>query len=306
MKASVEISFFANYSLSTEIQNFFKSYDIHVDIPERKLASEFSCKVSLLEQEDHKLNDLAREIITDLKTTLNIKHIGEHFYFECSDKEYEEAPFFRVSSTGNSAKAHLDDEGNNFKKELFCSNCGLQLKHLQTNLTINTAVLKSKLMINVGGQFWVVSEKMAQLMEEWGLKGYTLREVSHKGKAAGAVPGYQLLPTTELPPWSDKMRHYFFVDEEEEYCTVCGVKGRVDYPYHYDKSQIETIDTDLAWSKEFTNNGSYAYQSLLISSKFRRLLLEHKLSRDVRSNFDKSYGSNDWLLYPVIISAQPS
>lgn len=301
MKESVRISFFVNYSLSNEIQNFFKVYDIHIDIPERKLAPEFLCSVHIDENTDQNLNDFIREIITDLKTKLNIKHIGEYFYVECSDNEYEEAPFFRVSSTGNSAKAHLDDEGINIKKELFCSDCGLQFKQLQENLTVNTAVLKSKLMINVGGQFWVVSERMAQLMEEWGLKGYSLREVIHKGKAAGSVPGYQLLPTTVLPPWSDKMRHYFFVDEEDEYCTACGVKGRVDYPYHYDKSQIETVDTDLAWSKEFTNNGSYAYHSLLISSRFRRLLLDHKLSRDVRSMFDKSYGRNDWFLEPVIV-----
>jgi hypothetical protein len=71
-------------------------------------------------------------------------------------------------------------------------------------------------MVNVESAFWIVSEKMARLMEDWGITGYELQEVAHKGPSSGKVPCYLLVPIETLPAWSSKMPRIYFVTEEQE------------------------------------------------------------------------------------------
>jgi len=300
MKVTVRINFIVNSDRSREIEDLFVSYGIQIVTPKKGKSSELSYNVPITGEDGLDLYSLVSTIINSLKNKFNVSHVGEFFFYECNDIEYEEAPYFLIKSTGNSNKSNIDDTGNALEYTTYCPECRLQKKTLTQNLIIDTSVLQKKHMINVGSQFWVVSERMAELMHQWNLKGYSLKEVSHKSKKNEAVPAYQLIPTNVMPPWSKKMIHYYFTSEEEESCSYCGVRGRIDYPYHYDLNQLSQIDVDIVKSKEFTSNGSYAYQTLLISKRFRNLLLEHKITRDVRSSFSENYGPNDWLLFPVI------
>lgn len=301
MNVTVRISFFIDYNLRNDVENFFSTYGIKVISPEKGRGPDIRYLIHITRNNGDGLQQLLAEIITNLKAKFNLTRIGEHFYYECSDLEYNQSPFFQVLSTGNSAKSHLDDNGNRFEITTFCPKCNLQIKNQTNNLTIDTSIMRKKYMVNVGSQFWVISEQMANLMEQHNLKGYSLKEVKHKGNENNAVPAYQLIPTTEMPRWSEKMKHYYFIDEKEEKCFNCGVQGRVDYPYSYNLNDLSQIDVDVIKSKEYTNNGLYAYQTLLISKKFRNLLLDHKITRDVRSHFSENYGRNDWLLVPVIV-----
>lgn len=60
------------------------------------------------------------------------------------------------------------------------SNCGIQAKIQQSPLVIDTSKIGDRYMVNVGTEFWVISEKTASLMSEWEITGYTLKEVIHK------------------------------------------------------------------------------------------------------------------------------
>lgn len=156
-------------------------------------------------------------------------------------------------------------------------------------------------MVNIGTDYWVVSEKMARLMEEWKITGFELQEVIHSGKKEGQ-PAYQVIPTNILQAWSTEMKHYYFITEPEERCPVCNIKGRVDYPYHYNKLDLEQNPIkDIDIMTEFCSNGSWAYRPVFISKRFRDLLIENGITREVLNMYDDNYGSRDWLFRLVII-----
>lgn len=81
-------------------------------------------------------------------------------------------------------------------------------------------------MVNVGA-YWVVSEKMARLMEDWKLSGLELKPVIHKGPEKGKQPAYQIVPSSTMPNWSKEMKHYYFANEHRR-CKTCGIRGRID------------------------------------------------------------------------------
>lgn len=162
-------------------------------------------------------------------------------------------------------------------------------------LTIDTSKIKDRYMVNVGTVFWVVSEKMAELMDNWRLTGYDLRPVIHKGADKGKQPAHS------FPPWSKAMTHYYFATEEQNKCKNCRVKGRVAGFYTYNKEDIKSVKLDVFHTAEWSHKGKYVYRKTLFSKAFRNLILEHKISKDVRGVYNKKYGSKDWVFEPTII-----
>lgn len=158
-------------------------------------------------------------------------------------------------------------------------------------------------MLNVDTDYWIVSEQMLRMMEEWKITGYKLEEVIHKGSAENKQAYYQIIPQHTLPPWSSEMKHYYFATQKEGQCPSCGIRGKIDYPYHYDHAVLNGNYMDINIMKEWATTGAWgwAYHPVFISRRFRDLLIENKVTRDVRDAFSKSYGSKDWLLEPVII-----
>lgn len=302
MEVINRISFFIDYSYSKQIESFFNEFGITVISPEKgSRTTEIRYLVPITFKPTEDMTDKIRIIYNKLLNFFPIGGIGEAIFFNYNNDDYDKAPLFTVNSTGNSASANLLDTKTPMKKETFCNACGLKLKSLESNLVIDTSKLRKKYMINVDSMFWVISEEMARLMSEWNITGYQLKEVIHHGKAENHVPAYQLIINNSMPPLSQKSKSYHFVSEPEGKCDVCGIKGKVNYPYLYETSDIKTCTNDLYLLDEWVSNGSFVYRPLLISQRFRQLLLKKHITRDVRDLFDPNYGSKDWLMTPVFV-----
>jgi hypothetical protein len=53
--------------------------------------------------------------------------------------------------------------------------------------------------------------------------------------------------------------------------------------------------------KELKSNGSWAYRPVFLSKRFRDLLIENGITREVINRDDNNYKSRDWLFEPVVI-----
>lgn len=303
MKVTNTIGFFIDYSYAKQIESFFREYDIKVISPDKGArSSEIRYQIPITFSPEENMIEKMEEIRLRLLHQFPIiDEIGEKILFSYNDAEYEKAPFFNLYSSGNSAQANLANKYSVVKSHIFCEACGLKTKSLESNLVLDTSKLKNRYMINLDGMFWVVSEKMADLMARWNITGYHFKEVIHRGKPENSLPAYQLVVETSLPPLSSKKNYYYFVSEPTERCYVCDVKGKINYPDLYDKTVIETHTDDLYLLNEWVSNGSFVYHPLFISQRFRKLLIEQGVTRDVRSIYDNNYGSKDWYMTPVFL-----
>lgn len=300
IETNVVISFFVEYKLHNKIEKVFSKYGIDIVTPEKpKRVTDIYYEVPFILDSKNRLDTIST-ICNELKTKFNID-CGEMISYKFNDDDFNYAPLFELKSTGNSAKAFLSHKKDSVKLVSLCSNCGIQAKIQQSPLVMDTSKIGDRYMVNVGTDYWIISEKMASLMNEWEITGYTLKEVLHNGKNP-AKSVFQLIPTNILPPWSAEMKHYSFVTEPEKKCSACSIRGRIDYPYHYNKSDLEEhLITDVNLMREWKPNGNIAYQPIFFSKKFRDLLNELNITRGVRDKFAKNYKSKDWLFEPVII-----
>lgn len=304
MIAVNKLSFFIDYSYSKQIEIFFEDYDIHIVSPEKGArTSEIRYQIPISFDPRENMKDKIEEIINRLLSSFPIDRIGEAVSFEYSNEDYDKAPFFTLNSTGNSASANIVNTGrrSGISTGIFCESCNLKLEVATSALQMDTSKLKDRYMVNIDGMFWVVSEKMADLMSEWKLTGFDLKEVSHRGKPENKLPAYRLIINNSLPPLSSNAGFYYFVSEPEERCATCSVKGRINYPFLYNKSDIENYTDDLYLLNEWESNGSNVYHPLFLSQRFRKLLLEHRITKDIRSLYDSDYGPKDWFMTPVFI-----
>lgn len=297
-----KIGFFIDYSYTKQIENFFREYDIEVFSPEKGArSSEIRYLIPIPFGPEENTIEKMEEIRLRLLHLFPIDEIGEEILFSYNDDEYEKAPFLNLYSTGNSTQANLVNKHSVLKSNIFCEACGLKTKTLESSLILDTSNFKNRYMINIEGMFWVVSEKMAELMEKWNISGFHFEKVIHKGKPENSLPAYQLVVENTLLPLSSDMKYYYFVSEPKERCYVCDVKGKINYPYLFDKTITKTHTDDLYLLSEWVSNGSSVYHPLFISQRFRKLLLEHGVTRDVRSIYDNNYGSKDWYMTPVFL-----
>lgn len=302
MEAIIIIGFLADYNMKDKIEEVFNEYQINFNYPEKPnstLDSEVYYEIPVTLNTVNNSNIISN-ICRDLKTKFNID-CGETVSFKFDDNDFINAPFYELKSTGNSSKAFLSHKNDGIKLITLCNVCKIQAKIQQSSLVMDTSKIGDRYMVNVGTDFWVVSEKMAALMEKWDITGYTLKEVIHSGKNS-PQPVFQVIPTNILPPWSSAMKHYYFVTQSEGQCSECDIRGRIDYPYHYDKSDLEQYSiTDISMMREWKSNGQWAYHPTFISNRFRRLLIENGITSDVRDIYAKNYKSKDWLFDPVIV-----
>lgn len=301
MKMTVNITFMIDHSFSVKVEKFFKNYDIAVISPNKgRLSSTLFYEIPITFLENENAMNKMNTIRNNLLKLFPIDDIGEKVTFQCSDDEFRSAPFFNLTSTGNSASAHLNSKNSIFTDKLFCPACGIVTREVES-LTIDTSKLKNRFMVNVDGMFWVVSEKMAELMENWNLRGYQLVKVKHFGNPEKSIPAYRVVATNSLPEWNSKMQHYYFVSENEKRCDVCQVYGRIDYPYRFDQSSIEACREDIYTLNEWASHVNFAYHPLFVSKKFKDHVIEHGITKDVRSLYSKNYGFKDWVFIPSII-----
>jgi len=100
------------------------------------------------------------------------------------------------------------------------------------------------------------------------------------------------------------MRADFFVSEDEKrrQCPVCGIRGRINFPYHYDNRYLDENICDVNVMKEWNVTGhanGWAYHPTFFSRRFRELLIKHNITREVRSVNSRNYKSKDWVFDPI-------
>ena len=97
------------------------------------------------------------------------------------------------------------------------------------------------------------------------------------------------------------MKQYYFYTEKDRICKSCGIKGLIDGPYIYNREDLLDLKNDIYIVPEFTHDWKYVYHRTILSKKFRNLIIEHKISKDIRGIDDSRYGSKDWVFDPVIV-----
>jgi len=148
-------------------------------------------------------------------------------------------------------------------------------------------------------EFWVVSERMASLLEDWGLTGYELQPVVHVGSDKNKQPAYQLIPKHLLPPWSKEMRFLYHEGEGIVRCSACNMRARVEFPFHYDRSSLMSLK-DFNYTSDWIA-GRWVHHQMLVSATFRRLVLENGIARDARYIDIAKTGLKDWFFRPIIV-----
>ena len=300
MIVKVEIILYLKEEILQEVLTIFNSKNITLAPPEPTLPGRVSTNVIVPVTETFNY-DTAVEIFRYLENELHIDFIAEGLHFDFSNEDYANAPFFKVWSTGNSQAMILSDKGTTYKKEIYCENCKLIIQHQLSPLVIDTSKIRKRYMVYVQGGHWVVSKKMAELMESWGLTGYELKEVIHKGPEKGKQQAFQLL-AKNFPYWSEKTEIYNYYTDRHKLCTSCGIKGQVIGAYHYNKKDVTDLNDDIYVMPELAHDWKYGFHRLLISKKFRDLLIAHKITKDIRGIDDPNYGPHDWGLDPILVT----
>lgn len=199
MKTIVTIHFYDQLNQHKKLTEFFHAYGIHLSEPEKppEGIDEVSYDIPIIVDEQLSLNTI-RELFINLNKRFQLLQCFDSVDFKFDHEDFEKSPFFELCSTGNSPRAFLEHKKNCIKWKVICESCGLKAKVQTSPLIMDTSKIGTRYMVNVGTDYWVLSEKMAQLMEEWKISGYELKEIIHSGKMNGQC-GYQVIPTNTLP-----------------------------------------------------------------------------------------------------------
>lgn len=218
------------------------------------------------------------------------------FIFDKTD--YDSSPYFKLQATGNSGRAFIDSYKPKFDKNYLCHTCGVLSRNLISPLEINNSKIGKRLMVNVNEEYWVITEKLANLIFEWDLKGFELKDGISNNTNGQKL--YQLIPKVIMPPLSNLMKYYFI--DRREWCSNCDLRNWFAGPFQYDASALQNLQTDFAITNELNILGSLAYRPLLVSSRFRKLIIENKISKEVLNLRDPKYKSYDWFFEPIMVN----
>ena len=60
----------------------------------------------------------------------------------------------------------------------------------------------------------------------------------------------------------------------------------------YNREDLLALNNDIYVVHEFSHDWKYVYHRTILSKKFRDLIIEHKISKDIRGIDDSRYGLN--------------
>ena len=297
MKIMMRVMFSAKLVERSQIDELVRSYGI------RKLPSgpppHIARQIEFVDYELEMSYDLATfQEMSDKLEQLGVRNIDRSYSFCFEDQDYEQTSLFLLSGLGNSPDAYLEDQGTEYEIEFLCDNCKLHRKTPLSPLVIDTSFLSERYMVFVEGEHLVVSQLMAERLEQWKMTGFRLEPVIHKGDEDERQPAYRLIPTHDLPAWSDQTPCLEIVGKRK--CPVCNRRGYIHYPPHYNRSDLIGHVQDFNMTREYIVDGNRIRRLPIVSAALRERVIQHKITDDVRSNDD--YGEFDWRFVPVIIS----
>ncbi|ARU60486.1 hypothetical protein CBW65_04910 [Tumebacillus avium] len=296
MQISMQILFTAKLRERTEFDTLLRSYGVNQTQLPKGPPAQFAKEIEFLDYDIMLPNNSAIfDELPDKLNALGVKSITRSYSFSFEESDYEQSPLFNLLGTGNSPDAFLEDHGAEFELEIVCDHCKLHKKHLNSPLVIDTSGLAYRHMVFVDRQFLVISEQMAELLEEWKITGYDLKPVTHYGDQEERQPAYQLIPTRVLPALSKETPDLEVLGMRK--CPVCNLRGNVKYPLHYNSYDLHQSIQDFNVTREYFVNGNTLTRLPLISSSFRKLVIEYGITPDIRSG--EETGELDWRFEPV-------
>ncbi|MGA3600714.1 hypothetical protein [Lysinibacillus agricola] len=298
MKVELENLFSIDESSQEQVIKVYNRYGICIGAPEirkKNLKASFNPIFALNENITY---EHVAALYKSLERELGIVSIGERFYFDFSESEYEQAPLFTLNSTGNSPDMFIEDRGTLFSISAYCQHCGLLEKEQLSPLVIDTTKIRDRHLVHVSG-YWVASQELVTLMKRENIRGYDLLEVIHQGPEEGKQQAFQIIPTQVLPECSTERVKLYFATEQPP-CR-CGLSGVINGPDSYNYENLTNLTGDIFFSAEWSHDGRYLYRKTLFSRKFRELVIKNNISREVKGEKDTKFGPMDWLFDPVLL-----
>ncbi|MGE7913431.1 hypothetical protein [Lysinibacillus xylanilyticus] len=298
MKVELENLFSIDESSQEQVIKVYNRYGICIGAPEirkKNLKASFNPIFTLNENITY---EHVAALYKSLERELGIVSIGERFYFDFSESEYEQAPLFTLNSTGNSPDMFIEDRGTLFSISTYCQHCGLLEKEQLSPLVIDTTKMRDRHLVHVSG-YWVASQELVNLMRRENIRGYDLLEVIHQGPEEGKQQAFQIIPTQLLPECSTERVKLYFATEQPP-CS-CGLSGVINGPDSYKYENLTNLTGDIFFSAEWSHDGRYLYRKTLFSRKFRELVINNNISREVKGEKDTNFGPMDWLFDPVLL-----
>ncbi|MFJ8460384.1 hypothetical protein ACIQ57_14785 [Lysinibacillus xylanilyticus] len=298
MKVELENLFSIDESSQEQVIKVYNRYGICIGAPEirkKNLKASFNPIFALNENITY---EHVVALYKSLERELGIVSIGERFYFDFSESEYEQAPLFTLNSTGNSPDMFIEDRGTLFSISTYCQHCGLLEKEQLSPLVIDTTKIRDRHLVHVSG-YWVASQELVTLMKRENISGYDLLEVIHQGPEEGKQQAFQIIPTQVLPECSTERVKLYFATEQPP-CR-CGLSGVINGPDSYKYENLTNLTGDIFFSAEWSHDGRYLYRKTLFSRKFRELVIKNNISREVKGEKDTNFGPMDWLFDPVLL-----
>lgn len=208
--------------------------------------------------------DIMKELSLDKQITYN-------FEFEFTDKEKRESPLFFMATYFDFYAEdikHPSEYGTKYEKTFVCPKCGAVKFDQVSPLFWDTGQMKERLLLEIpanrhyGGYSFIITEHLADILQQKNCSGYSLEKVYHVENSAPPHQCYQLFVNHVLPPLSGKTP----VLEGSDDCEECGKYGKTKFPLHYDRSSLDNL-------KDFNR----AYEERTYSAFQPRILVSPKV-----------------------------
>lgn len=282
-----------------KIDNVFSSFNFNYQPKEYSFDSSLTYEFDLLStvRGADLLNRALSEIVPVITSNPYDSEYEPITEFIFEKRDYDAAPFFKLCSSGNSESAFLESRCLKIEKHFVCDSCGVHTRELLSPLEVNGTKIGKRLMVNVNTEYWVINEKLATLFDEWNLQGYKLEEVISRDTENRKL--FRIIPEIVLPLWSETTEFLYF-----DRAQCCNLRNSVPGPFHYHTSDLQDIKTDFASTNELVVSGNLAFRPLMVSSKFRELIISNNISKEVINIYDSNYRSFNWLFEPIVVSSK--
>lgn len=231
-------------------------------------------------------------------------HIQDHpdnfgFEFNYEEEDYTSSPLFFIQSIGNKASLYIKSP--NPKLDVFCRHCNRKLIEDDQKLVIDTNKLVKNPILYVDHSL-VVSETLADKLRNSNLQGYDLLEVEHKGKKEAEIMGYQIRPTSVLPPQCipDRYLDDPYINSQSNRCPVCKLGGHLFAPYYYNPEDLKEIK-DFNYTFEYKDY-NFVHRKTLISKRVVDFFKKENYINKIVNRFEPG-GDKDWVLEPVLLNS---
>ncbi len=206
------------------------------------------CNLSLLDADSKRFWDLMAEI----EKRSDIDDVFLNIWPSYTQHELESSPLLHWVITNHAIEDDWYDleedgyQGGPKASHKRCSACRAELEQVRDLLVDVRKMGKRDLSLTYGFKV-ILSARLAQMLQESGLTGFTLRPVWDYRKPYQGEPRlFQLIVTNVLPPMASPPTEF----EGEQRCEVCGTESRLIKCHHWWGRIQYYEETNIYYPKE--------------------------------------------------------